>query len=49
MKEEELSNISGGGMNASLLNAIIRGTITIYELGKALGSAIRYGVTGKRC
>lgn len=49
MTEEELRNISGGGLNASFLNAIVRGALTLYDIGKAFGSAIRYAKTGKKC
>ena len=41
MKEEELRNIKGGSITASFVSAISRGVNTLYNVGRALGSAIR--------
>ncbi len=49
MKEEELHKVRGGGLNTTYLNVLIRGCVTLYDLGKALGSAIKYAIKGKRC
>jgi len=49
MKEEELSKVRGGAINTSYLNVLIRGCVTLYDLGRALGSAIKYAVKGKKC
>ncbi len=47
----ELLNIYGGGesISATLLNAIIRGLNTLYELGRSLGSTIRRIREDKLC
>ena len=49
MTEEELIEITGGGISASLMNAISRGIETIYNLGRAFGTAINMIIKGKRC
>lgn len=51
MKNEELILITGGAfrLNASYINAIVRGAEAIYHLGRSLGSTIKMWVTGKRC
>lgn len=49
MNKEELKNIKGGAITASLLNSIIRGIITICDLGKSVGSAIRRALNGNTC
>ncbi len=49
MTEEELINITGGGLSASLLNALSRGVETIYNLGRAFGTAINMIIKGRRC
>ena len=49
MREEELLNVNGGSVSASLINSIARGVNTIFNLGRALGSATRRVVNGKMC
>lgn len=51
MTETELFNIYGGAtqISASLLNAIARGVNSLYNLGRAFGTAIRMIVKGKSC
>lgn len=49
MSREELYNIKGGDISASLLNSIIRGITTICDLGKSVGSAIRRALNGSTC
>ncbi len=49
MKEYELINIKGGALNASLLNALSRGTEVIYKIGRSFGSTIKMLFSGKRC
>ena len=46
MSNEELSNIKGG-INASILNAIIRGINLSLELGRIVGSAIKRKIRGE--
>lgn len=51
MTDKELVEVTGGGLSisASMLNAISRGVDTIYNLGKAFGTAINMLIKGKRC
>lgn len=50
MTEQELTKVVGGAsLSASMLNAISRGVETIYNLGKAFGTAINMLIKGKRC
>ena len=49
MSEKELINVTGGGISAALMNAISRGIETVYNLGKAFGTAINMIIKGKRC
>jgi len=39
--KEELKQISGGGISATLVNAFIRGVNTFLDVGRSFGSAIR--------
>ena len=41
LTKEELKQISGGGISASLVNAFIRGVNTFLDVGSSFGSAIR--------
>ncbi len=43
VKEEELKNISGGGItfNATYLNAIYKISSLLFDIGRELGSSIR--------
>ncbi len=51
MNNKELISIYAGssGVSATLLNAIVRGINTIYELGRTLGSIIRRTEEGELC
>ncbi len=50
MKKEELIEVKGGvGLSAALINAISRGVNTLYNLGVAVGSAIRRAFKKKIC
>ena len=49
LTKEELLNVSGGTITATLLNAFARGISTIVDLGRDLGSAIRRIASGKIC
>lgn len=49
LNEQELSNINGGAISASLLNALSRAMTTILELGRTVGSAIRRLYSKKYC
>ncbi|MFV0275153.1 MAG: hypothetical protein ACK5HL_02800 [Bacilli bacterium] len=46
----ELKQINGGaGISGTMLNALIRGIGKIYEVGRGLGSAIRFVSAKKLC
>lgn len=50
MTDEELYQVTGGtSISASMLNAISRGVETIYNLGRAFGTAINMIIKGRRC
>ena len=49
MTDKELENIQGGGVNATLLNAIARCVTVFYDLGRALGTGIRMAFGKKTC
>ena len=50
MTDKELYEITGGAsISASMLNAISRGVETIYNLGRAFGTAINMIIKGRRC
>ena len=40
LTKEEMKNISGGAITSAMINAINKVVNTIYELGRATGSAI---------
>ena len=41
LKKEEMYTIDGGGITSQMLNAISKAVTTLYDLGRATGSAIR--------
>ncbi len=41
LTKEELKQINGGGISATLVNAFIRGVNTFLDVGRSFGSAIR--------
>ena len=52
MKEldnNNLKEVRGGALNATLLNALARSTELVYNIGTQFGSAIRYLLKGKSC
>lgn len=49
LNRNELLNVYGGTISATLINAIVKGFSVIVDLGKALGSSIRRAVSGKTC
>lgn len=49
MSKEELTLVIGGGVNATLINAIARSIDAAYSLGRALGSALHRLTKGKVC
>ncbi|MBQ8219218.1 MAG: hypothetical protein IJZ79_05640 [Bacilli bacterium] len=49
LKEKELLEIQGGGITSAWLNAISKAVTTLYDLGKATGSALRRIISGATC
>lgn len=50
LKEKELININGGAtISGTLLNAIAKLISTVFEVGKAVGSAISMIKNGSKC
>lgn len=49
LNNEELIKISGGGISASLLNAVSRAFTTAINLGQIIGSAIRRIISKNVC
>ncbi len=49
MSKEELINVRGGGISASLLNALSRGAQTLYNFGATCGQIIKLFISGRRC
>lgn len=50
MNNDELKTIVGGvAISATMINALSRGITSLYNLGRALGTAIRMAASGRRC
>lgn len=49
LTKEELLNVVGGGITASMISAVVKGVNSILELGRSVGSAIRRIQEGKVC
>lgn len=50
MKDIELNKITGGQtINGTILNALSRFINTIFELGRAVGSSLRRGMSRNMC
>ncbi len=49
LTKEELKQISGGGISATLVNAFIRGVNTFLDVGRSFGSAIRRMIEKNVC
>lgn len=49
LNNQELAQIVGGGLTATLLNAVSRLVKTIYDIGYAIGSTIRRTSKKKYC
>ena len=50
INRNELYNIIGGAaLTGTMLNAIAKGVTSIYNIGRALGSALRRAISGKYC
>lgn len=49
LSKEELKQIYGGAISATLFNAFIRGINTFLEVGRSLGSAVRRLISKDVC
>ncbi len=49
LKPNELMNVIGGGITASMINAIVDGFQLIFDIGKSIGSSISRLVTRRAC
>lgn len=49
LKQNQMTEINGGGITSAWLNAISKAINTLYELGKQCGSGIRRVVSGTYC
>ena len=49
LNKEEMLQIDGGAVTPTMINAISKAINTLYELGRATGSAIRRLVKGTYC
>ncbi|MGN1358042.1 MAG: hypothetical protein ACI4WU_01605 [Bacilli bacterium] len=49
LKENQMYEITGGGLTSAWINAISKAITTIYELGRQTGSSIRRLVNGSYC
>lgn len=45
----ELMDINGGGITAAFLQGITKAVSTVYDIGRAFGSAIRRITSGNIC
>ncbi len=48
LKKEEMLQIRGG-FSSALLNAVMRTVSVMFNIGQAVGSAIRRSVSGRYC
>ena len=48
LNNQELTKIKGG-FSSAMLNAILRGASLLYNMGQAVGSAIRRSLTRNYC
>jgi len=49
LNNEELINVRGGGITATLLNSLSRLMETLLNLGQLVGSALRRSFSKKTC
>ena len=49
LDQEEMKKIDGGAITSAWINAISKAVNTLYELGKATGSAIRRIINKTYC
>ena len=49
LTNDELMAVNGGGLTAALLTATAKLVSTVYDIGRAFGSAIRRITSGNVC
>ena len=49
LSKNELLSITGGNLTATMINALARGAGLLFEIGQAIGSAIRRAITKTSC
>ncbi len=49
LDKNQLMEVTGGTITATLLNAIVRGASVFLDVGRSMGSAIRRFFSGKVC
>ena len=49
INDNKLCEIKGGGITASLVNALSRGINTVLDFGRTVGTSIYMIISGKRC
>ena len=51
LNDEELYDVIGGATqtSSSLINSICKLLTTVLDIGRALGSSIRYAIKGRKC
>lgn len=49
LSNDELKNINGGGISASIITAAVRAINSLLELGRSFGTAIRRIQSGSVC
>ena len=49
LNQNQMEVVDGGAITSSWVNAISKAIMTLYELGRQSGSAIRRLITGNYC
>lgn len=49
LKEEEMKKINGSGLTGTLISAVKNGILSITDIGRYFGSAIRRIIEGNLC
>lgn len=49
LKKEELISIVGGSITTQMINSFVKLVSTLLDLGRTIGSALRYATSKKKC
>lgn len=49
LNKNELLKVTGGALTATMMNALAKGAGLLFEIGQAIGSAIRRAITKTTC